>query len=87
VCRIPGADRVRQVFADPSYRGDVEVALVPVAAGRIRIGNDERLRRDRRRSPGRESQLVPEDSRAGDRQDYDRDQRGMVTLTPSAASS
>jgi hypothetical protein len=30
---------------------------------------------------------MPEDSRAGDSQDDDRNQRGMVTLTPSAPSS
>jgi hypothetical protein len=87
VRRIPGTDRRRQVLSYPSHRSDVEVALVPGAARRIQVGDDELLRRDRRRFSSRQSQLVSKDGRPGDRQDDEGNQRGVETLTPSAPSS
>jgi len=84
---IPGADRVRQVFPYTSQRGDVEIALVPVAADSVWIGDDELLCEERRGLPGGHPQLMPKDRRAGDRKDHDGGQRGVETLTPSASSS
>ena len=85
--RIPGANRGWQVFAHAPDGGDVQVALVPGAAGRIRVDDDESLRASRRRLRRRPPQLVAEDRGAGDCQDDEGDQPGGETLTPSAPSS